>query len=145
MRRSPPVKEEDVKEQGEVPRLRAKSYMDKGDLVPDDVICGVIVERLAFRPLRVRGADPLLSLVSSLGVAVALVNITQYLFGAEPYSYPDPLEHLPSAVNFGTASQPVLVRTVQVVIFGVSMVMLVLAANPGAEGPGPIIAVMTAS
>ena len=24
-------------------------------------ICGVIVERLAFRPLRVRGADPLLS------------------------------------------------------------------------------------
>ena len=40
-------------------------------------ICGVIVERLAFRPLRARGADPLLSLVSSLGVAVALVNITQ--------------------------------------------------------------------
>src|SRR5262249_19473127 len=39
---------------------------------------------------------------------------------------PDPLSALPSAVNFGTASQPVLVRTVQVVIFGVSMVMLVL-------------------
>src|SRR5262249_27562620 len=47
-------------------------------------VCGVIVERLAFRPLRARNADPLLSLVSSLGVAVALVNITQYLFGAEP-------------------------------------------------------------
>src|SRR5207253_2003514 len=84
-------------------------------------VCGVIVERLAFRPLRARGADPLLTLVSSLGVAVALVNVTQYLFGAEPYSYPDPLEALPAAVNFGTASAPVLVRTVQVVIFGVSM------------------------
>jgi branched-chain amino acid transport system permease protein len=89
-------------------------------------ISGVIVERLAFRPLRTRGADPLLTLVSSLGVAVALVNLTQYLFGAEPYSFPDPLSALPSAVNFGTAGQPVLVRTVQVVIFGVSMVMLVL-------------------
>ncbi len=89
-------------------------------------LCGVIVERLAFRPLRTRGADPLLTLVSSLGVAVALVNVTQYLFGAEPYSYPDPLESLPAAVNFGTASAPVLVRTVQVVIFGVSMALLVL-------------------
>src|SRR5256712_5337559 len=89
-------------------------------------VSGVIVERLAFRPLRTRGSDPLLTLVSSLGVAVALVNVTQYLFGAEPYSFPDPLSELPSAVNFGPAGQPVLVRTVQVVIFGVSMVMLVL-------------------
>src|SRR4029077_16073574 len=89
-------------------------------------LAGVIVERLAFRPLRARGADPLLTLVSSLGVAVALVNITQYLFGAEPYSYPDPLQGLPSAMNFGTAATPIVVRTVQVVIFGVSMVILVL-------------------
>jgi len=90
-------------------------------------VCGVIVERLAFRPLRLRGSDPLLTLVSSLGVAVALVNLIQYLFGAEAYSYPaDPFGHLPSALNFGTAAQPVLVRTVQVIIFGVSMVVLAL-------------------
>ena len=88
-------------------------------------VCGVIVERLAFRPLRARGSDPLLTLVSSLGVAVALVNVIQYLFGAEAYSDPaDPFGHLPSAVNFGTAAQPILVRTVQVIIFGVSMVVL---------------------
>src|SRR4029078_5464003 len=31
----------------------------------------VAIERLALRPLRRRGADPLLTLVSSLGVAVA--------------------------------------------------------------------------
>src|SRR5215470_2930477 len=37
-------------------------------------LVGVAVERSAFRPLRARGADPLLALVSSLGVAVALVN-----------------------------------------------------------------------
>ncbi|OLE28638.1 MAG: flagellar biosynthesis protein FlgM, partial [Cyanobacteria bacterium 13_1_40CM_2_61_4] len=90
-------------------------------------VSGVIVERLAFRPLRTRGSDPLLTLVSSLGVAVALVNVIQYLFGAEAYSYPaDPFGQLPSAMNFGTSTEPVLVRTVQVIIFGVSMVVLAL-------------------
>src|SRR5262249_60029313 len=87
---------------------------------------GSLGARPGSGPRRPGGPAPLLSLVSSLGVAVALVNITQYLFGAEPYSFPDPLANLPSAVNFGTASQPVLVRTVQVVIFAVSMVMLAL-------------------
>src|SRR5438046_5113198 len=52
-------------------------------------LLSVAVERLAFRPLRDRGADPLLTLVSSLGVAVALVNIVQYLVGAENYAFPD--------------------------------------------------------
>src|SRR5262249_14838273 len=56
--------------------------------------------------------------------AVALVNITQYLFGAEPYSYPDPLAGLPSAVNFGSAGRPVLLRAGPGVVFGGSVVML---------------------
>jgi len=90
-------------------------------------ISGVLVERFAFRPLRARGADPLLTLVSSLGVAVALVNIIQYLFGAEMYAYPaDPFGHWPAAVNFGSASEPILVRSIQVMIFAVSMVMVAL-------------------
>ncbi len=90
-------------------------------------ISGVLVERFAFRPLRARGADPLLTLVSSLGVAVALVNVIQYLFGAEMYAYPsDPFGHWPAAVNFGTASEPILVRSIQVMIFGVSMIMVAL-------------------
>src|SRR5919205_4038718 len=45
-------------------------------------VASVIIERVAFRPLRTRGADPLLTLVSSLGVAVAVGNIIQYLAGA---------------------------------------------------------------
>ena len=44
---------------------------------------GVLVERLAFRPLRVKGADSLLALVSSLGVALIIVNCLQFLVGAE--------------------------------------------------------------
>ena len=71
-------------------------------------VAGVALERVAFRPLRVRGADPLLTLVSTLGVAVALVNVMQYLFGAEIYSYPaNPFGRLPAAVNFGSEATPI--------------------------------------
>jgi branched-chain amino acid transport system permease protein len=88
-------------------------------------LASVVVEQVAFRPLRARGADPLLSLVSSLGIAIAIVNTIQYLVGAEIYSYPaTALGNLPTAINFGTATQVVPVRTVQIVIFTVSMVIV---------------------
>ncbi len=90
-------------------------------------LAGMLVERIAFRPLRARGADPLLALVSSLGVSIAIVNIIQYLFGAEIYSFPDNLfGSLPRAVNFGGAGRAVPVRTVQIIMFAVSMVIVVL-------------------
>jgi len=87
----------------------------------------VIIERLAFRPLRRRGADRLLSLVSSLGVAIVAVNLIQYLVGAEIYTYKGKITgNLPSAVNFGSENTPIPIRTVQIVIFGVSCLILVL-------------------
>ncbi len=89
-------------------------------------LIGVLIERLAFRPLRLRGADPLLTLVSSLGVAVLITNLIQYLVGAEIYNFPaDIYGTLPKAVNFGTAGAPVPVRTVQLVIIAVSVVILI--------------------
>ena len=51
-------------------------------------LVGVIVERVAFLPLRRRHSDSLLTVVSSLGVAVAIANIIQYLVGAEIYTFP---------------------------------------------------------
>jgi branched-chain amino acid transport system permease protein len=85
----------------------------------------VLVERLAFRPLRQKGADPLLTLVSSLGAAVVIVNTIQYLVGAEIYTFPgDIYGNLPAAINFGTAEQPMIIRTVQVVIFAVATVVV---------------------
>lgn len=80
-------------------------------------LLAVVIERLAFRPLRNRGSDPLLTLVSSLGVAIALVNIIQYLVGAENY----PLGNLSGSVPIAGAR----IRTAQVVLFVVSMVMVV--------------------
>ncbi len=88
-------------------------------------VLGVIVERLAFRPLRRRGSDPLLTLVSSLGVAIAVVNILQYLFGAENYSFGETLGSMRASVTLAGGELPVVVRTKQIVIFVVSMVMVV--------------------
>lgn len=86
-------------------------------------LLGIVVEAVAFRPLRRRGSDPLLTLVSSLGVAIATVNLVQYLFGAEIYSYGTrPLGGLQTAVTLpGDAT----VRTIQIIIFGVSMAVVV--------------------
>lgn len=90
-------------------------------------LVGVAIERVAFRPLRRRHADPLLTVVSSLGVAVVIVNLIQYLVGAEIYTFPaSTYGNLPAAINFGTATQPIPVRSVQVMIFGVSVVILAI-------------------
>ena len=88
-------------------------------------LVGVMVERLAFRPLRVRGADPLLALVSSLGVALVAVNAIQYLVGSEIYSFPsDVYGDIQPAFMFPVGGKIVVVRTVQVIIFAVSMLIL---------------------
>jgi branched-chain amino acid transport system permease protein len=88
-------------------------------------LVGVAVERIAFRPLRRRGADSLLTVVSSLGVALVIVNLIQYLVGAESYTFPaNTYGALPAAINFGTAEKPIPIRSVQVVIFGVGAVSL---------------------
>lgn len=90
-------------------------------------LVGVAVEWIAFRPLRRRRADPLLTVVSSLGVAVVIVNVIQYLVGAEIYTFPANLYgNLPAAINFGTAENPIPVRSIQVIIFGVSVVILAI-------------------
>ena len=90
-------------------------------------LVGIVVERIAFLPLRQRGSDPLLTVVSSLGVAVVIVNLIQYLVGAESYTYPaDTYGNLPPAINFGTEANPIPIRTVQVVIFVVSMVFVAI-------------------
>jgi len=93
-------------------------------LVIGSILAGlsaVMVEILAFRPLRKRNSDPLLTLVSSLGMAVIIVNLIQYLVGAEIYTFPSNIYgNLPSAINFGSGDRPIAIRTVQIVIFTVS-------------------------
>jgi branched-chain amino acid transport system permease protein len=90
-------------------------------------LAGVLVERIAFRPLRTRGADPLLALVSSLGVALVTVNVIQYLVGSENYSFPsDVYGDIKPAFMFHIGSGFVVIRTVQIIIFAVSMLILAM-------------------
>jgi branched-chain amino acid transport system permease protein len=90
-------------------------------------LVGVIVERVAFLPLRRRHSDPLLTVVSSLGAAVAIANIIQYLVGAEIYTFPtNTYGNLPAAINFGTADKQIPIRTVQILIFGVAIAIVSL-------------------
>jgi branched-chain amino acid transport system substrate-binding protein len=89
-------------------------------------LVGMAIERFAFRPLRQRGSDPLLTLVSSLGIAFVIVNAIQFLVGAENYRFPAKIYgNLPPAINFGTADTPIPIRTAQIVIFVVSGLILV--------------------
>lgn len=90
-------------------------------------LVGIVMERVAFKPLRRQGSDPLLTVVSSLGVAVVIVNLIQYLVGAESYTYPaNTYGNLPPAINFGTPENPIPIRSVQVVIFTVSVVIVAI-------------------
>lgn len=90
-------------------------------------LIGVVLERLAFKPLRTRGADPLLALVSSLGVALVIVNAIQYLVGAEIYTFPaEVYGDIKPALMFQVAGKTVVIRTVQVIIFAVCMVILAI-------------------
>ncbi len=74
-----------------------------------------------------RGADPLLALVSSLGVALVIVNLIQILVGAESYAFPEGIYgNLPPALLFHLGEKIIIIRTVQVIIFAVSMVLLLI-------------------
>ncbi|MBW4593747.1 MAG: branched-chain amino acid ABC transporter permease [Brasilonema angustatum HA4187-MV1] len=90
-------------------------------------LVGVFIERIAFLPLRQRGSDSLLTVVSSLGVGVVIVNLLQYLVGAESYTFPaNTYGSLPSSINFGTPGNPIPIRTVQIVIFAISVVVVAM-------------------
>ena len=76
-------------------------------------LAALVVERIAFAPLRRRRAEPLLSLITSLGAGVVLVNLLQILMGAEGYAFPaSALASLPVSLAIGEAR----IRTLQVVL-----------------------------
>jgi branched-chain amino acid transport system permease protein len=81
----------------------------------------LLIERVAFAPLRRRRADPLLALITSLGAGVVLVNLIQLLMGAESYAIPTgALAGLPASVQLLGAQ----VRSVQLLLLLVAAVLL---------------------
>ena len=79
---------------------------------------GILIEKLVYKPLRSR--PKLTVLITAIGVSIFLENFGQYLFGADPKSFP---EILPDRAIDGLGDLTVMVN--QVVVFVVTLVLLV--------------------
>ncbi len=84
-------------------------------------LIGVLLDIVAFAPLRRRNAPRISQLISSIGVAILLVNVAQLLFGTQPQRFPlgtipaDPLPDLPFRVT-----------PIQIIILLVSVTLMAL-------------------
>jgi branched-chain amino acid transport system permease protein len=83
-------------------------------------ILGVLLDRIAFKPLRERHAPHLATLISSIGASIVLINVAQGIFGAQVSRFP--FDIFPVHVfTFG----PVSVTLLQLTILGISLVIMV--------------------
>jgi len=87
-------------------------------------VVGVLLERIAFRPLR--GTHPLIPLISAIGASIFLSSLALLLFGPEEHSFP--LDFIPASHRvFGAR-----ITDLQLIIAGVSfglMIILTLFVN----------------
>src|SRR6266576_6674245 len=51
-------------------------------------IFGILLDRVAFAPLRRRGAPPLSAMISSLGFAIVVIRLMELRYGPDLTSYP---------------------------------------------------------
>src|SRR5438093_676371 len=51
-------------------------------------VFGIFLDRVAFAPLRRRGAPPLSAMISSLGFAIVVIRLTELRYGPDLTSYP---------------------------------------------------------
>lgn len=82
------------------------------------VAVALLLERLVYRPLRERSADPLTLVFASFGLALLLRSAILLLFGPDPHQYSTEIQmalRLPG---------PVLVMPDQILVFGVTLVVL---------------------
>lgn len=83
-------------------------------------LIAVALERLAFAPLRARGAPRISQLISSIGASILLVSLAQLTFGTQPQRFPP--DSLPTAVIEGL---PFRVTPIQVIILVVAVLLMV--------------------
>lgn len=83
-------------------------------------LLGIILDRVAFRPLRKRNAPQLSAIISSIGASTILVSLAQGAFGAQVSRFP--LDTLPSQVfTFGT----VRITLIQMIVFAASVLLMI--------------------
>jgi branched-chain amino acid transport system permease protein len=81
----------------------------------------LVVELVAYRPLRRRNAPPLAFLITAIGASLAISELFGVLTHHDPYS-PPPLVHQKPVISFGSTS----ITNLQIGIVVVALVMMVL-------------------
>lgn len=84
-------------------------------------LISVILERVAFAPLRKRNAPRISQLISSIGASILLVSLAQLVFGTNPQRFP--IGIIPTDAIEGL---PFRVTPIQVVILVVAVVLMAL-------------------
>jgi len=83
-------------------------------------LLGILLDRIAFKPLRARHAPHLATLISSIGASIVMINVAQGIFSAQVSRFP--FDIFPVHVfNFGAVS----VTLLQLTILGISLVIMV--------------------
>ena len=82
-------------------------------------LLGVLIELIAFRPIRARSGHFLAPMISTIGVGIVLQEVATRLFGSELVGFPHRLQ--PVTFRLG----PVTVTSVQLVILGVAVTLMV--------------------
>ena len=100
-------------------------------------VIGVLLERIAFRPLR--GTHPLIPLISAIGASIFLSSLARLLFGPEDRAFP--FECHPAGLDFFGAQ----INQLQLAIIAVSiglMAILTLFLNMTKHGKAIIAVAM---
>ena len=84
-------------------------------------IIGIILDLVAFAPLRRRNAPRISQLISSIGAAILLVNIAQFAFGTQPQRFPSG-----TIPNQALEGLPFRITPIQVIILIISLVLMAL-------------------
>jgi branched-chain amino acid transport system permease protein len=88
-------------------------------------LLSILVDRVAFYPLRRRAAPRIAQLISSIGAAAVLVSLAQLSFSADTQSLP--LDMVPNRAIAALAAMPGLalrVTPVQAMTFGLALVLM---------------------
>ncbi len=81
-------------------------------------VLGIVIERLAYRPLRKR--PTLTVLITAIGVSLLLQNLGQFVFGANPKSFPK----LYAQTNFNLPGR-VVISSDQIAVLAIALLLMI--------------------
>ncbi len=86
-------------------------------------VIGIVIERLCYRPLRAR--PKLTVLITAIGVSLFLENAGQFVFGADPKSFPELITDRALEIPEAWGQVSGLTITIgQIIVVGVTLVLL---------------------